>query len=103
MSRDARGPEFSQLVIKVGEAYLAFKHAAGGLVARGESINGFVIAGADKKWLPATVRVEGEAVVVSSLEVTAPVAVRYGWADNPDYNLYNRADLPMSPFRTDAW
>jgi len=31
------------------------------------------------------------------------MAVRYGWADNPDCNLYNKADLPASPFRTDAW
>jgi sialate O-acetylesterase len=27
--------------------------------------------------------------------------VRYGWADNPEVNLYNGAALPASPFRTD--
>jgi sialate O-acetylesterase len=33
-----------------------------------------------------------------------PVAVRYGWASNPDdVNLYNMEGLPASPFRTDDW
>jgi len=40
-------------------------------------------------------------VVVSSNEVKAPVAVRYGWANNPPCFLYNAADLPAAPFRTD--
>jgi sialate O-acetylesterase len=35
--------------------------------------------------------------------VAAPVAVRYGWADNPACNLVNREGLPASPFRTDTW
>ena len=30
-------------------------------------------------------------------------AVRYAWADYPICNMYNGADLPMSPFRTDDW
>jgi hypothetical protein len=50
---------------------------------------------------PATI--EGEAVLVSSPEVAAPVAVRYGWADNPPVNLVNGAGLPAVPFRTDDW
>jgi sialate O-acetylesterase len=48
-------------------------------------------------------RIEGDTVVVWSPEVPNPVAVRYAWADNPVCNLYNRAGLPASPFRTDAW
>ena len=44
------------------------------------------------------------AVEVSCPEVQHPVAVRYGWGSNPaDDNLYNSADLPASPFRTDQW
>jgi sialate O-acetylesterase len=34
-------------------------------------------------------------------KVAKPVAVRYGWANNPTVNLYNKAGLPASPFRTD--
>ena len=61
------------------------------------------MAGADKKFYPATARIEGSKVVVSSPQVTAPVAVRYAWADNPEgVNLYNKAGLPASTFQTDA-
>jgi sialate O-acetylesterase len=62
---------------------------------------GFAIAGADERFVWAEARVEGETVVVSSPDVPRPVAVRYGWADNPEVNLYNGAGLPASPFRTD--
>jgi len=33
--------------------------------------------------------------------VSAPLAVRYGWADNPVLNMYSQAGLPLTPFRTD--
>ncbi len=46
---------------------------------------------------------EGNTIVVSSPEVTLPIAVRYAWAGNPICNLYNGVDLPASPFRTDDW
>ena len=103
MNIPSRSPEFSKLKIKGGEAQLTFNHAAGGLVAHGENITGFTIAGGERKWYPATARVEGDHVIVSSPEVAAPVAARYGWADNPECNLYNRAGLPLAPFRTDVW
>jgi hypothetical protein len=80
---------------------LTFRHADGGLVAKGGELRGFTIAGADGKWRPAEARIEGDKVLVSSPEVKEPVAVRYDWANNPDGNLYNGAGLPASPFRTD--
>jgi sialate O-acetylesterase len=49
----------------------------------------------------ADARIDGDRVYVSSPKVSDPVAVRYGWANNPDCNLYNSAGLPASPFRTD--
>ena len=64
----------------------------------------FAIAGEDKKFTWAEARIDGESVVVSSAEVPHPVAVRYGWAADPEgCNLYDRAGLPASPFRTDDW
>ncbi|MCX6906614.1 MAG: hypothetical protein NTY01_01085, partial [Verrucomicrobia bacterium] len=107
------------------EVTITFKHADGGLVAKiGESlvtprvdspnvwpeglggfgqIRGFAVAGADKKWHRGFAKIIGNTVVVKSPEVKQPVAVRYAWADNPDCNLYNRAGIPASPFRTDDW
>ena len=66
-------------------------------------LTGFAIAGADQQWVWAKAQVDGQTVVVSSDQVTTPVAVRYAWANNPIGNLYNKEGLPASPFRTDDW
>jgi hypothetical protein len=59
-----------------------------------------VIADGDGKWLA---KIAGNDVVVSSPQAAMPVAVRYDWAKNPQGNLFNQADLPALPFRTDDW
>jgi hypothetical protein len=65
---------------------------------------GFAIAGADKVWHWADATIEGRTVVVASDKVAAPIAVRYGYAANPESaNLYSRNGLPVGPFRTDDW
>jgi sialate O-acetylesterase len=99
----AHAPEFGRHWIQGSEVHLVFNNAEGGLVTSGDKITGFVIAGADRLWHPATVRTEGDRLVLSNSAVAAPVAVRYGWANNPACNLYARAGLPLAPFRTDAW
>jgi sialate O-acetylesterase len=78
-------------------------HADSGLVAKGGELKGFVIAGEDRQWKLAQARIVGKTVVVSSSEVSKPVAVRYAWSADPDCNLFNGAGLPASPFRTDEW
>ena len=80
-----------------------FDHVDGGLEARGGELKGFAIAGPDRVFHWAEAQIDGNTVIVWSPQVREPVAVRYGWADNPDCNLYNRAGLPASPFRTDDW
>ena len=64
-------------------------------------LQGFAICGEDKKWVWADARIDGMSVLVSSPEVSAPVAVRYAWASNPTCNLINTEGLPARPFRTD--
>jgi len=86
-----------------GKIVVEFDHVGGGLAAEGNRLKGFAVAGADKKFVFAEATIKGDTVVVSSPEVEDPVAVRYAWAANPDCNLFNRAGLPASPFRTDAW
>jgi sialate O-acetylesterase len=97
------GPLLASHTVKGGEVVCAFTHADGGLVAKGGELKGFVIAGADQSWKPAAARISGDAVVVSSPEVAAPVAVRYAWAADPACSLCNGAGLPASPFRTDTF
>ncbi|MDH3254134.1 MAG: 9-O-acetylesterase [Acidobacteriota bacterium] len=97
------GPLYRQMSREESRIRLAFDHAQGGLEAKGGALTGFTLAGEDQAFFPAEARIEDDTVVVWSGEVSDPVAVRYGWADNPDCNLYNAAGLPASPFRTDAW
>jgi sialate O-acetylesterase len=99
----ASGPEFKSMKIVGHEVWLDFQNVAGGLVAHGDQLKGFAVAGADKKFVWALARIEGNKVVVSAPELKDPVAVRFGWGDNPDCNLFNRAGFPASPFRTDDW
>ena len=72
-------------------------------MAKDGPLTGFTIAGEDKKFHPANATIDGDTVVVSSDKVTKPVAVRYGWAAYPVVNLWNKEDLPASPFRTDSF
>lgn len=96
------GPSFESLKVSGDKAIVTFNHAEG-LTAKGGTLKGFSVAGKDEKFHWADATIEGNKVVVSSPDVKQPVAVRYAWADNPEANLYNKAGLPASPFRTDDW
>jgi len=67
-------------------------------MAKGGTVTGFEVAGADRKFVPATATVDGTSVVVSSPHVTEPRYVRYGWANSPACDLFNAEGLPASPF-----
>ncbi|MFA5864717.1 MAG: sialate O-acetylesterase [Phycisphaerae bacterium] len=98
------GPVYQSMRQEGEKVRLQFRHVDGGLLARGRpELQGFAIAGADKKFVGAQAKIEGNTVVVWSKQVTHPSAVRYAWADNPVCNLYNQACLPASSFRTDDW
>lgn len=98
------GPIYKGMKIKGDSVTLYFDHVGGGLIAKDGDLKGFAIVGADKKlvWATATI-VDGNKVVVKSPLVANPVAVRYGWATYPVVNLYNKENLPASPFRTDDY
>ena len=111
-----QGPRFSGMKIEGDKLRITFKDTDGGLMIGQppyvppdnpapptDKLVGFAIAGADKKWVFADAKIEGRDVVLSSPQVSNPVAARYGWASNPQVNLYNRAAFPAVPFRTDDW
>ena len=108
----ALGTTYGQKIVYSGPLYagmqveknrIRIRFAGAGLESRGGPLKGFTIAGADKKFHWADARIEGDTVLVSSPDVSPPVAVRYAWAGSPDCNLFNRDGLPASPFRTDDW
>ena len=93
------GPEFEALKVEGDRAVMSFKHAAG-LMAKGDQLKGFTLAGADKKFFPAQAKIEGNAVVAVSPDVPVPVHARFAWENVTDVNLFNAAGLPALPFRT---
>lgn len=118
------GPTFQSVRFEGDRAIVDFAHAEGGLVAKPlpekyrpleskpeevpllrnspeSQVEGFVICGEDRKWVWANAKIDGTSVVVTSPQVPKPVAVRYGWQNNPICHLYNKDGLPAGPFRTD--
>jgi sialate O-acetylesterase len=107
-------PRLLRHEVKGGAMHLQFSHAGTGLkigqapwVAKGatpaptDRVRGLFIRGAAGSWVEADVRIEGDTVIASHASVPVPAAARYGWAATPVVNLYNSADLPVAPFRTD--
>ena len=102
----ASGPRLAGSEVNGNELRLRFTATNGGLrtAKAGEALRGFAVAGADRRFVPATARIEGDVVVLSSPQVAAPVAARYGWVDNPsESNLVGGDGLPSSPTRSDDW
>ena len=110
------GPTYGSMKVAGNKIEITFKNTGTGLeigtapwtpsgkippVAK--ELKGFAIAGEDKNWFGADARIAGNSVIVESPQVPHPVAVRYGLADNPPCNLYNKEKLPAAPFRTDNW
>ncbi|TSJ43220.1 sialate O-acetylesterase [Mucilaginibacter corticis] len=101
-SIDYSGPIYEKMETQGDKVKIYFKFAKG-LNAQNGALKEFTIAGADKKFVPATATIDGDAIIVSSPDVTQPVAVRFAWKFVPRPNLFNAANLPASPFRTDNW
>ncbi len=95
------GPVFQSMSIEGDRITLSFRNIGKGLEARGGPLTGFAICGPDRKFVWAQARIYSNRVIVRSPAVSQPVAVRYGWADYPVVNLWNKDGLPASPFRTD--
>jgi hypothetical protein len=118
----AEGPMYKSYRVEGNRVVVEFENAKGGLVAGDTSFNRskaegatgfanpkavsggeekvklFYVAGEDKVWHPATIKIDGESIVVTSSDVKNPRGVSYGMAGDTHVNLYNQAMLPMTPF-----
>lgn len=107
----ATGPVLKNMRLSGSTLSLNFTQVGAGLMlkdasgtpAKADSVRGFAVAGADKRFHWARGELRGNTLVLSCPAVPNPMAVRYDWADNPAGNLYNREGLPAAPFRSDTW
>lgn len=105
----ADGPSYASHEIKDGKVIVRFNNLHGGLkIGKREGVAddrliGFAIAGEDRKFIWADAKIAGDNVIVWSDKIPKPSAIRYGYIQYEDVNLYNAAGLPAVPFRTDNW
>ncbi|NNM29536.1 MAG: hypothetical protein HKO57_08440, partial [Akkermansiaceae bacterium] len=118
------GPMFRSYTVQDDKVIIEFDHAEGGLVVAGTAYNAierhedstgyadprvipngddqvklFFLAGEDRVWHPAGMKIDGEKVIVTSPGVKKPRGVSYGTGEiGWQPNLYNKALLPMTPF-----
>lgn len=99
------GPTFKSMEVSGNKAIISFDNIVDGLQVNCKygCVGSFAVAGPDKVFHFARAYKEGNKIIVISDKVDNPVAVRYGWSNNPDINLYNSAGLPACPFRTDMY
>lgn len=120
----ADGPMFQSYSVDGDKLIVEFEHAEGGLVVAETGSNAltkdktatgfaepkiipngddqmklFYLAGEDRVWHPASAKIEGNKVIVSSPQVKTPLGISYG-ASGIGFqpNLYNQALLPATPF-----
>jgi len=99
-----KSPMFKNLEINKDKAILFFDNASNGFLTKGSNkATEFYIAGADKNFLPAEVKLEKDRIIVYNKQIKNPVAVRFGFSNTAMPNLFSKEGLPVGPFRTDNW
>jgi sialate O-acetylesterase len=98
------GPTYRSMHVEGNRVRITFSNVGSGLRTndKHDQIRGFEIAGSDGRFRWAHARIEGQALVVFSEQVSHPIAVRYDWRNTPDGNVYNVEGFPATPFRTDG-
>jgi len=100
----ASGAVYHSVSITGAKAKVTFANTGTGLVAKGSTLHGFELAGADRHFYPADATIQGDQVILSSDKVPQPIAIRYAWEDDAsNANLFNKEGYPTAPFRTDDW
>ncbi len=95
-----QSPLLREVTMQTGALRVWFD-GADGLTSRGKAVEGFEVAGADHRFVPATAEVEGTSVVVRSAQVETPRYARYLWQNVAPAPLYNGAGLPASTFSSE--
>ena len=98
-----KSPLYQSMKIEKDKIRIFFENAENGLVTKGGAPTEFYIAGEDRKFLPATAKIDGKTVLVWNKDIKNPVAVRFGFSNTAMPNLFSKEGLPVNIFRTDDW
>ena len=98
-----KSPEYKSMDIEKGKIKINFANADDGLWTKNGAPTEFYIAGEDKKFMPASAKVNGSSVIVWNKEIKNPIAVRFGFSNDAMPNLFSKDGLPANTFRTDDW
>lgn len=101
--KDYKSPIFRDFEIRGTSVHVNFDYLSNGLYVKGDTISDLYIAGQDKIFVPAQGMIKGNTLVVTSKQISKPVAVRFGFSETAMPNLFNKNGLPVGPFRTDDW
>lgn len=100
-----KNPMYKRMEVSKGKINLYFDNAPNGFMVKGNETQPteFLIAGGDKNFLPAEVKLEKSRIVVWNKQIPNPVAVRFSFTNISMSNVFNKEGLPITPFRTDNW
>ena len=98
-----RSPAYRDMQVTGNKVVVNIADASDDLIVKGGPVRTMVIAGEDRIFYPAEVRVAGGRLIVWSKQVKAPVAVRYQFSNAGVGNIFGASGLPLAPFRTDDW
>jgi sialate O-acetylesterase len=98
-----RSPVYQTMQVGGNKIRLKFDHVLTGMKSIGKTPSQFRIAGENREFVPATAKIEGATIIVSTKEVNNPVAVRFCFDDTSLPDVFSNEGLPLAPFRTDRW
>ncbi len=98
---EAFGPIYRSCVHRGDTIEVFFDHAQDGFVIDGD-LSGFEIAGEDKKYVLAEVKILPGKIILRAESVEAPKYARYLWTNYGEVTLYGKNKIPVAPFRTSS-
>ncbi|MDD4968827.1 MAG: sialate O-acetylesterase [Paludibacter sp.] len=96
-------PYYKGMEIHGDTVQVSFERAPMWIAARNFESKLFTVAGADKVFYPAKAWIVRSKMYVKSDAVKIPVAVRYGFENYVEGDLFSNEGLPVSSFRSDNW
>lgn len=97
--KEAFGPVYRDYFVEDGRLTVLFDYCSDGFVQKG-SVQGFELAGEDKKYYPADFVIEGDRIILSAKEVPFPKYAHYCWTNYQEIALFGKNGIPLAPFRT---